>query len=312
MDCQAVAYCSDACKRAVAGAHARACKVIAAAHFAHERGFAEKGNVIAMSNVGTAYEFGHGVEQSDAEAATWYRRAADKGNAGARLSLAIFYRKGRGGLPVDHAELVRYLRLAAAQGDADAECELGIAFAKGEGVARDFVEAVRWWRKVATQNYADAMDFLCIAYCLGRGVERSFAEARAWLGRAKDAGYDATKLAERAGHLNAAAASAASAAGDSAALIAALRIGADAEDGALTRVLGLALLRGTLCPRDLPAARAHLERACALGGVTPAERAADLAELSTAEAEAAASSSPAAQACGRCGAAAELTCSRCL
>jgi len=105
-------------------------------------------------------------------------------------------------------------------------------------------------------------------------------------------------LAECAGHLNSraakaaseasAAAAAASAAGDSAALLAALRLGADAEDGALTRALGLALLRGALCPRDLAAARAHLERASALGGASSAERDADLAELSTAEAEASA------------------------
>ena len=39
--CAAVAYCGDACKRADAGAHARACKGIAAAHFAHELGLAE-------------------------------------------------------------------------------------------------------------------------------------------------------------------------------------------------------------------------------------------------------------------------------
>ena len=74
---------------------------------------------------------------SDAEAAKWYRRAADKGDADAQFNLALSFRDGRGGLPVDHAEKVRYLRLAAAQGLADAESELGIAFWEGAGVARD-------------------------------------------------------------------------------------------------------------------------------------------------------------------------------
>ena len=63
-----------------------------------------------------------------------------------------------------------------------------------------------------------------------------------------------------------------------------LGAGADAEDGALTRALGLALLRRALGPCDLAAARAHLERACALGSASPAERDADLAELAAAEA----------------------------
>jgi TPR repeat protein len=192
--------------------------------------------------------------------------------------------------------MVRYLRLAAAQGHAGAECALGGSFWDGAGVAQDFAEAVRWWRKAAAQNDAIAMGNLCMAYYLGLGVERSFAEARAWLARAKEAGHDAAQLAVRANDLKAFAASAASeatasvaaasAAGDSSALLAALRIGADAEDGPLTRKLGLAILRGDIvgCARDLAAARTHLERASALGGVPPAERDADLAELVTAEA----------------------------
>jgi TPR repeat protein len=96
-DCQAVAYCGEACKRADAGAHARACKALAAAKFADDRGLAEKGNVVSMFNVGVAYSRGLGVEQSYAEAAVWYRRAAEKGFAGARYNLACFYRDGRGG-----------------------------------------------------------------------------------------------------------------------------------------------------------------------------------------------------------------------
>ena len=51
-DCEAVAYCGDKCKRAGAGAHARDCKGIAAARFAHNLSLAEKGNAAAMSNAG--------------------------------------------------------------------------------------------------------------------------------------------------------------------------------------------------------------------------------------------------------------------
>ena len=133
-DCGAVTYCGDACKRADAGAHARACKGLLASRFAFTLGLAEKDDAGALFNVGIAYEFGRGVEQSDTEAATWYRRAADKGHAGARYNLANLYRDGRGGLPVDLAEKVRYLHFAAAQGYARAESELGASFWNGTGV----------------------------------------------------------------------------------------------------------------------------------------------------------------------------------
>ena len=106
-DCRAVAYCGDACKRADAGAHERACKGLAAARFTHDLGLAEKGDAVALHNVGVSYQRGCGVERSDAEAAKWYRRAADKGNADAQFNLAVFFRDGRGGLPVDHAGKVR-------------------------------------------------------------------------------------------------------------------------------------------------------------------------------------------------------------
>ena len=45
---------------------------------------------------GQAYEEGRGVSQDYAEAAKWYRRAADEGNADAENSLGWLYRSGRG------------------------------------------------------------------------------------------------------------------------------------------------------------------------------------------------------------------------
>ena len=179
-DCRAVAFCGDACKRAGARAHARACKALAAANFAYSLGGAAMGVAGAMYNVGLAYEDGRGVARSDADAAEWYERAADKGDADAQFNLALFYRDGRGGLAADHAAKVRLLALAAAQGLADAESELGRAFWDGAGVARDCAEAVRWWRRAAARGDAPAMDGLCTALSCscGVGAERSVEAAQ--------------------------------------------------------------------------------------------------------------------------------------
>jgi TPR repeat protein len=63
---------------------------------------------------------GQGAPQDLAEAARWYRLAADQGHAKAQYNLACLYGTGQG-VPQDHAEEARLLRLAAAQGLAEAQ-----------------------------------------------------------------------------------------------------------------------------------------------------------------------------------------------
>jgi TPR repeat protein len=47
----------------------------------------------------------------------------------------------------DFVEAARWYRKAANQGNADALNNLGIAFFQGQGVKRDFGVAARWWHK---------------------------------------------------------------------------------------------------------------------------------------------------------------------
>ena len=42
------------------------------------------------------YDDGQGVAQNYAEAARWYRKAADQGNASAQLNLGVSYYDGQG------------------------------------------------------------------------------------------------------------------------------------------------------------------------------------------------------------------------
>ena len=60
---------------------------------------AERGNAEAQSHLGTMYLYGHGVPQSGALAAEWYRKAADQEHAFAQYALGTIYAEGRGGLP---------------------------------------------------------------------------------------------------------------------------------------------------------------------------------------------------------------------
>ena len=61
------------------------------------------------------YERGEGVPKSESEAATLYRRAADKGDAEAQYQLGRYYKEGKGGLAKSDASALEWFRKAAAQ-----------------------------------------------------------------------------------------------------------------------------------------------------------------------------------------------------
>jgi hypothetical protein len=69
----------------------------------------------ALNNLGDAYEHGRGVPQDYAEAAQWYRRAAEHGIAPSLCSLGIFCRDGLG-VAKDIQEAEKWLKAAAEKG----------------------------------------------------------------------------------------------------------------------------------------------------------------------------------------------------
>ena len=73
----------------------------------------------AQTALGLMHAFGEGVPQSYAEAAYWYRRAADQGYAPAQYDLAELYAVGYG-VPRDIESALRWMDRAARQGHARA------------------------------------------------------------------------------------------------------------------------------------------------------------------------------------------------
>ena len=93
-----------------------------------------RGNSIAQFNLGVMYEEGDGVGQDDAEAAKWYRRAAEQ----------------------EHENALNRLMEMCNKGIAVAQFNLGGMYQDGEGVAQDNEEAAKWYRKAAEQGHATA------------------------------------------------------------------------------------------------------------------------------------------------------------
>ncbi len=104
---------------------------------------AEAGDAAAQCKLGVMYQTGEGVPEDFAEAAKWYRKAADQGNPSAQCNLGFLYSRGHG-VPKNRAEAFNWYRKAAEQGDASGEFSLGLKYAEGEGVTRDRLEALAW------------------------------------------------------------------------------------------------------------------------------------------------------------------------
>ena len=60
-----------------------------------------------------------------------------------------------------------WYRIAAEQGNAFAEDNLGACYSSGHGVVRDFTEAVKWYRLSAEQGNAVAQNHLGVCYYNG-------------------------------------------------------------------------------------------------------------------------------------------------
>jgi TPR repeat protein len=95
-------------------------------------------------------------------------------------------------VPQDYAQAALWYRKAAEQGDADAQFDLGDLYDTGRGVLRDYTQAALWYRKAAEQGDADAQDALGDLYNTGRGVPRDYAEAYFWYDLAAAGEQDAS------------------------------------------------------------------------------------------------------------------------
>ncbi len=146
-----------------------------------------QGDVEAEVALGNLYESGQSVLPLDpAQAAEWYRRAADKGHAGAQMNLAMMYVDGQG-VPRNISQAIAWFEKAADRGDAIAMFSLGSIYETGaDRVARNLAKAAAWYHKAAAQENETAQYRLGMLYRDGRGVTRDRAHAIDWLRKAAD------------------------------------------------------------------------------------------------------------------------------
>ena len=119
---------------------------------------ADAGNARAQLQVGSQYERGEGVTKSDTEAVRWYAKAAAAGDATAEKNLGQMYENGQG--TAENWPLAAQLyQKSAAQGDAEGEFALGRAYEFGIGIEQDRSKAIVWFQRSGAQGNSQAEYF---------------------------------------------------------------------------------------------------------------------------------------------------------
>lgn len=100
----------------------------------------------------------------------------------------------------DYANAARYFLKAAEQGDAEAQFSLGNMYAEGHGVPRDEQQSASWFRKAAELGFSPAQVNLGVMYTQGQGVEQNLVEAHKWFniagGAVDEEGMDLREVVE--------------------------------------------------------------------------------------------------------------------
>jgi len=164
----------------VTGAWAQSTGATAKPSIATLKEQAANGDAVAQYNLGEAYENGKGVPQDDAQAALWFRKAAEQNLAIAQYRLGVLYANG---LEVrqDWTQAGFWFRKAANGGMAEAQFLLGSQLESGQGLPQNTREALMWFHAAAEQGYADAQNQLGILYEEGgpmKSVQESGGESR--------------------------------------------------------------------------------------------------------------------------------------
>jgi hypothetical protein len=167
---------------------------------------AERGDVLAMVEVGKAYDLGRNwgkaVEFIDpgffietvgsdtlldpVRALDWYVKAVEKGSVEALGRLGVLYFRGKG-VQKDLGKAFELFQKAASQGDAVAQFGLGMMYVRGEGVPKDADKFQELIRKAAEKGLADAQCEVGRWYSVGDfGVTKSDAQAVEWWKKAAE------------------------------------------------------------------------------------------------------------------------------
>ncbi|MFK3737924.1 TonB family protein [Massilia sp. TN1-12] len=146
---------------------------------------AEGGNAAAQNSLGMLYGRGAGVPYDPRQAADWYARAAEQGHGWAQMHLAGMYETGTAG-EQDHDKALYWMRKSAEGGLPFAQLGLGLLLMQHAASDAERTAAAAWLARAADQHQAFADYYLGRTFELGLGNVQDDARAAALYRKAAD------------------------------------------------------------------------------------------------------------------------------
>ncbi len=123
--------------------------------FKTQKKMALRGSTLAQYKLGTFYEFGISVPPSDAEAISWYKKAAKKKNKSAINRLIYLDIKKNGYIPSKHSNWLKDITENINSGNANTYILVGQLYQHGLGVRRNLTKAVKLLEKASALGHAE-------------------------------------------------------------------------------------------------------------------------------------------------------------
>ena len=162
---------------------------------------AARGEPQANTLIARIYAEGLGVGKDEKTAVNWYARAAEAGEAAARMfekaaltghaeanyNLGLLFLKGDG-KPENPRRAFQHILYAAEKGIAQAQYDVAAMYQSGDGVAANAEEAARWLSRAAGQGYAAAEYDYAVLLLKGMGLTKDEPKLYGYLKSAADKG----------------------------------------------------------------------------------------------------------------------------
>lgn len=153
---------------------------------------AEQGLASAQTNLGKCYLAGDGVPKDNNKAFEWFEKAAKQDDAEGQYQLGRCLEEGWGCEKVDYLAFQYYFK-SANQGHAKAQIQVGFCYLDGIGVNTNELGSFEWFKKAAEQDDPDGQYLLGACYAEGTGVIKNSNEAAKWYKKAAEQGIAAAQ-----------------------------------------------------------------------------------------------------------------------
>ena len=149
---------------------------------------AKLGNIYAQSTLASLYSIGQGIKKDKEKSFYWEKQAAEKGHLDSVKEIAYSYYKGYG-VAKNFKHAITWYQKAIDMGDSESIFDLASMYEKGEGVDKDFDKALVLYKRAAKLGYDVAQNELADIYFKGRGVDKDYKKSLYWAQKSADQGH---------------------------------------------------------------------------------------------------------------------------